>query len=961
MSHFPSGSRVNCTMLAVLCGKVGKQRTPPCPVPEAQRPRPSYPFPELISAGRLDPRFMYLQGQQLDNEEEIGTLVWGDTDVSDPQIFSSLICPPFPTIVYLEVPSGEKIAQSLQSKLLQPCMGCISACICFFSTVLNNEVQRLMLGPHLLGDAPRIYITPPGNKMAKEEDTSEYFPDIKIYDEDVHLKLLICGAHCTLDSSLLNSLEDGLNALLNIEFRWCKLQDKVSAAPPLHVDSALLDGVVTICCDITTSSSSHVSLLLSGSPQTCFDDKLLEKHIKKELIESRRLVRVVSVSEDDGPSSAEPLTSMSVASGASTFKVLMTLPKWAAQVLKYLAQETSYKSLVPLGIASVNGQSEGEYGVKTSSCSHTWDAFQLAHASFRLYCARNNDVQNVKLGPRLLGDAPKINIFPAENEMVEEEGSSEHFPAINIYDEDVNMKLLICGAPCTLDASLLGSLEDGLNALLNIEIRGCKLQNRVSAVPPPLHAETLPHGVVTMRCDVTTCSCSHVSLLVSGSPQTCFDDKLLENHIKKEIIEKGQLVRAVLVREDDKPSSAEPLTSMSVASGASTFEVWMTLPKWAAQVLKYLAPEISYKSLVPLGIACVNGTPVSSFDRQDVDRLLFFCKNDEAIVNGLYSHLPRWSASLVKDRLKGTPESKSSTSSANGVGEDQKHPMKGTSLLVKPRLKYAKMRPIPHSSKQQMHPFVGIPPSIIHDASQVKPSLPAPPVRHNALPVAPTTQRKLSSGPSRVQPVVPLNPLPMKKHGCDRLPIGVCSEEDFLKDVMQFLLQRGHTRLVPQGGLAEFPDAVLNAKRLDLYNLYKEVVSRGGFYVGNGINWKGQVFSKMSNHTVTNKMTGVGNTLKRHYETYLLEYELSHDDVDGECCLLCHSSAPGDWVNCGLCGEWAHFGCDRRQGLGTFKDYAKTDGLEYICPHCSLANYKKKPPPPESANGFRIASAQRNI
>jgi hypothetical protein len=57
-----------------------------------------------------------------------------------------------------------------------------------------------MLGPHLLGDAPRIYITPPGNEIAEEEDTSEYFPDIKIYDEDVNLKLLICGAHCTLVS-----------------------------------------------------------------------------------------------------------------------------------------------------------------------------------------------------------------------------------------------------------------------------------------------------------------------------------------------------------------------------------------------------------------------------------------------------------------------------------------------------------------------------------------------------------------------------------------------------------------------------------------------------------------------------------------------------------------------------------------------------------------------------------------
>lgn len=40
---------------------------------------------------------------------------------------------------------------------------------------------------------------------------------------------------------------------------------------------------------------------------------------------------------------------------------------------------------------------------------------------------------------------------------------------------------------------------------------------------------------------------------------------------------------------------------------------------------------------------------------------------------------------------------------------------------------------------------------------------------------------------------------------------------------MEFLILRGHTRLIPQGGLSEFPDAILNGKRLDLYNLYKEV------------------------------------------------------------------------------------------------------------------------------------------
>ncbi|XP_062198527.1 AT-rich interactive domain-containing protein 4-like isoform X2 [Phragmites australis] len=767
MSQIQSFSRNNCVLLAVLCGKHADKRVPARVGPEAKRLRPSYPFPELSSAGRLEvhtlfnptpeqfleaqrvvqPNFLYIQGQQLDDEKEIGSLVWGDADVSDPQAFSSLISPPFPTIVYLEVPIGEKLAQAVHTK---------------------------------------------------------------------------------------------------------------------------------------------------GIPYVIY---------------------------------------------------------WRNSFSSYAASHFRHALM----------------SVIQSSVSHTWDAFQLAHASFRLYCVRNNHVQSVKLGPRLLGDAPKINICPPENEMAEEEGSSEGFPAIKIYDEEINMKFLLCGVPCTLDPCLLGSLEDGLNALLNIEIRGSKLQNRVSASPPPLEAASLPRGMVTMRCDISTCSSSHVSLLVSGSAQTCFDDQLLESHIKNEIIEKSQLVRA-LSNSEDKLSSSEPLISMSTACGASTFEVWMSLPKWAAQVLKHLAPEMSYRSLVALGIGCINGTPVASFERQDADRLLFFCtgqRKDLATENGPHFHLPRWSASLTKDRTKVGSESKPNLIGANGVLEDKKHLTEGPSSFpsIKSKLKPATMRPIPRSRKQQMHPFMGFPEATVHEASQIKLNLPvAPPVKHSLAPAAPTTHRKSTSGSSHTQSVIQLNPLPMKKHGCDRLPIQMCSEEDFLKDVMQFLIQRGHNRLVPHGGLAEFPDAILNAKRLDLYNLYKEVVSRGGFYVGNGINWKGQVFSKMRNHTATNRMTGVGNTLKRHYETYLLEYELAHDDVDGECCLLCHSSAPGDWVNCGLCGEWAHFGCDRRQGLGTFKDYAKTDGLEYICPHCSLANYKKKlPQPPKVANGFaNAATVSRN-
>lgn len=48
-----------------------------------------------------------------------------------------------------------------------------------------------------------------------------------------------------------------------------------------------------------------------------------------------------------------------------------------------------------------------------------------------------------------------------------------------------------------------------------------------SALPPPLQAGTFSRGVVTMRCDISTCSSAYISLLVSGSAQTCFDDQVM--------------------------------------------------------------------------------------------------------------------------------------------------------------------------------------------------------------------------------------------------------------------------------------------------------------------------------------------------------------------------------------------------------------------------------------------------
>lgn len=98
------------------------------------------------------------------------------------------------------------------------------------------------------------------------------------------------------------------------------------------------------------------------------------------------------------------------------------------------------------------------YYLYCSSSSHTWDAFHLAHASFSLYCVRNDLVlpdtsqeTNGNLGPHLIGEPPKIDVAPVE--MVEgddEEGSPGALPAIKIYDDDVNIRFLICGMTSSL-------------------------------------------------------------------------------------------------------------------------------------------------------------------------------------------------------------------------------------------------------------------------------------------------------------------------------------------------------------------------------------------------------------------------------------------------------------------------------------------------------------------------------
>ncbi|KAK3238507.1 hypothetical protein CYMTET_51485 [Cymbomonas tetramitiformis] len=113
-----------------------------------------------------------------------------------------------------------------------------------------------------------------------------------------------------------------------------------------------------------------------------------------------------------------------------------------------------------------------------------------------------------------------------------------------------------------------------------------------------------------------------------------------------------------------------------------------------------------------------------------------------------------------------------------------------------------------------------------------------------------------------------------------RPPLSECTEQEFLKSLVQLLLKRGQEKLVPPGGLKAFPGRSVNGSKLDLFNLYKQVVSRGGFGNGVGsqrrINWSRDVFPHMNNYTDTHKMTSIGHDLINHYKTFLAEYEVDH-------------------------------------------------------------------------------------
>ena len=194
------------------------------------------------------------------------------------------------------------------------------------------------------------------------------------------------------------------------------------------------------------------------------------------------------------------------------------------------------------------------------------------------------------------------------------------------------------------------------------------------------------------------------------------------------------------------------------------------------QVLRQLAPDVSYRSLVMLGIASVEGLSVASFENDDAERLLFFCTKQGKVIhpnNSVLAVSPSWLMPPPPSRKRSEPcqETKPVTfSSLKRKNGDKRN--------GRQKMNIAAMRPIPHSHRQKMVPFSGISEPERLDGDQGKKNFPVAPAKHSMPGPTVVTHRKSSS--FQAQQIISLNPLPLKKHGCGRSPIQVCLEVSHL-------------------------------------------------------------------------------------------------------------------------------------------------------------------------------------
>ncbi|KAL4422493.1 hypothetical protein ABPG75_008690 [Micractinium tetrahymenae] len=575
-------------------------------------------------------------------------------------------------------------------------------------------------------------------------------------------------------------------------------------------------------------------------------------------------------------------------------------------------------------------------------------------------------------------------------------GVAAAFPGyadLRLLAPNAELRLLLAGVSAMVNQHNLRPFGEALRGVLAAEARGLQVLSLTPFARPPPH---LPAGSGAVRCEARTPNGASCSVTLGGPADLLGNKELVQYALRQAMTADAHTLQLKV----PPPGCPPPPTHLSpgVACGAPVVEGLAATSIWCVQLLKVLAQDTAYRGLALLGVAAVSTSPVAAFGTADSARLsLVVTQNDlskvqvpalpaapeptapaaAAAANGVEEALPVANGTHPPPPLQqpapsplqqlqqllsvgspaappvaGTGAAAAAGATAGAAAAPGLQPAAGSTAALSDLLAGGSSLPDGGSAGTAAAAAAAAPlalqaaaPAEAMQVEEAKPPL-ALLLQQQAL----LQQQQLMQQQAAAAAAAG-GTLPWKSN---RPLLALCSEEQFYTDLIAFLTDRQGRQIDP----LTFPEAILNGTKLDLFHLYREVTSRGGYKVGNGINWKGQVFPRMRNFTANNKMTGVGNALKRHYQHFLLEYEQAHlEDITGDRCGICGhgEEVAADWISCDMCDCWFHFSCDVRQARGTFKDYAKGKGRIYHCPRCSEVRRHQQM---QAATAAQLAAAQ---
>jgi ARID/BRIGHT DNA binding domain len=471
-----------------------------------------------------------------------------------------------------------------------------------------------------------------------------------------------------------------------------------------------------------------------------------------------------------------------------------------------------------------------------------------------------------------------------------------YYSQIRLCSPHAEVRMMLTGLYEIINAHCMAHLCESFRAVLVAEVRSLKLVKIKNCTNPPAY---LPPGSIAVQCEVRTATGIAFTVMLGGPSEALKNHSLVQHALRQTVTADAQALQLKL------PPPGAPLPSIkksaAVAGGAYCTEIMAVTSTWAIQVINLMCRNSESRALVSLGIAAVSNHPTSSFSKFDGNRFMAIATGNDpkriesvlksaepAVMPGSVQKKPRVAPPMpvtAADAAAATAAVFAAAAAAaarNGAAQQQQQLQQGgnrpgTATVAggskTPALEGVAPRP-PSAAVGQGLPPRPFPAGATAPAQTLIPNIP-----------------RIISSPS---------PNRNTNNSASRPPLDTCTEALFLLDLVNFL----KTQLKRSVDLTTFPEVSLNGSKLDIFTLYREVCRRGGYNAANRIDWKNGVFPWMKNFSSGHKLTAIGNMLKHHYQSLLLDYERRHpEDVLNDGCVSCGDSGAGGDGMCVACRQ----------------------------------------------------------